>query len=110
MSQLTLSAPDLLPLRAQVQAVLLHPEVLDQARRADAACDLLLALGEPEEVTEVLAAFSVLRLACGATCYLPLFRLRRWLEAATEMRVGEGEWRRCELVDADFARTIRRAQ
>lgn len=110
MSQLTLGIPDLLPLRAQVQAVLLHPEVQDNELRSDAACDLLLALGDAEEVTDVLRAFSSLRQACGSTCYLPLFRLRRWMEAAAEMRVGPGEWSRCDLRDADFDRIVRRAQ
>lgn len=110
MSQLTLRIPDLRPLRAQVQAVLLHPEVLDHESRSDAACDLLLALGDPEDVTDVLRAFSTLRLACGSTCYLPLFRLRRWLEAVAEMRVGEGAWSHCDLRDADFDRIVRRAQ
>lgn len=111
MSQLaTRLVPDLLPLQAQVQAVLLHPEVLDHAGRSDAGCDLLLALLEPEEAEGVLRAFSALRQACGEACYLPLFRLRRWLETAVEMRVGDGEWRSCSLIDPDFGRTLRRAR
>lgn len=112
MSQL--SARGLLPaelaLQGQVQALLRHPEIRDHAARADAACDLLLTLTHAPEVEAVLQAFSALRRACGAVAYLPLFRLRRWLEAAVECTAGEFPWAPVELLDADFDRAIRRAR
>ena len=110
MSQL--SAPGLLSvelaLQGQVQALLRLPEVGEHEDRADAACDFLLTLTETPEVEAVLRAFSELRRACGPVAYLPLFRLRRWLEAAVECAVGERSWAPAELLDVDFDRSVRR--
>lgn len=110
MSQWTIAVPDLLPVRAQVQAMLLHPEILASEARTDAACDLLLALAVASEPESVLRAAGALRQACGAACYLPLYRLRRWLEAVVEVRVGDADWAALDLLDPDLDRCVRRWQ
>ena len=93
---------------AQMQAVLAHPEVAADARCCDAAFDLLALLRGQGSVAEVARSFGALRQACGERCYLPLYRMRRWLERTIEVRAADGAWEAISLQDADFDRAVRR--
>ena len=93
---------------AQMQALLAHPEVAAEAACCDAAFDLLALLRGRGSVVEVARGFGALRQACGERCYLPLYRMRRWLERTIEVRAAGGAWEAVALQDADFDRAIRR--
>ena len=92
----------------QVQSLLSHPEIVADEACCDATFDLLLLLRGSASVMEVAAGYCALRRVCGDRCYLPVFRLRRWLERSIEVRCAEGAWEALSLQDADFERSLRR--
>ena len=106
-SQVTLGVrhPHFLGL-AHLRSLLTHEEVATSAERTDAVLDMISVLLQNGPARQAIQAFCKVREVCQPVCYLALFRLRRWLEQAAEVRVDHGRWQSLELSFVNYRRMV----
>jgi hypothetical protein len=95
---------------ALLRSLMTHEEVLNFPHRTDAALDMIALLQRQAPAQQVVQAFGNLRQALGPMCYMPVFRLRRWLEQQVRVQTLDGEWEPLQLTFTDFRRLVRRLQ
>ena len=91
---------------AQLRSLLLHEDIARDEDKTDSVLDVIGLLLRQAPAQPVVRAFCRMRRICGSTCYLALYRLRRWLEGQIMLKVGDHAWQPLELKFTDFRRMM----
>ena len=91
---------------AQLRSLLLQPDIAAMPAHADAVLDVISLLQRGAPAVDVVRHVCLLRELVESICYLPVYRLRRWLETVVIVELPDGETVPLSLDFRNFSRVV----